>query len=84
MLILSHAFNIIIGRYVVAPVHGRETVDGLNKKGLISMLITNVKLLGSKGYEKYMAKHTSTQKYVISMASELKNKSLIHNIKWCY
>ena len=40
--ILSHAHDIIINHDVVAPVYGKDVVDGINytEKGYLSMLMT--------------------------------------------
>ena len=69
---LAHASNIIIGRGVGAPGHGRDIVYGLNgtDKCLISMLMTTVKLPGAESSDSQMAIHTSTSNIDISLSRE--------------
>ena len=69
---LEHAYNIIIGRGVGAPGHGREFVDGLNStdKRFISMLMTTVQLPGASAYYSQMAMHTSTENTDTSLERE--------------
>ena len=59
---LAHAYNIIIDPRVIAPVNGREVVDGFiaTEKRFLSMLITTVQLTGASTYYSQMAVYTST------------------------
>ena len=59
---LAHAYNIMIDNGVIALVHGRDAVGGLNTTNFLSMLIQKVKLTGSRGYVDHVEIHTSTHK----------------------
>ena len=49
MSVMSKYYSIIIDRYISAPGHGKEVVDGLNSvdKRCIYQLMSNVQLPGS-------------------------------------
>ena len=71
----SKAFNIIIGRRISVPCHGREVVDGLNATDEICILyfMVTVKLSGSQQFYSQISMDTSTHNYDVSLAQELQN-----------
>ena len=84
MSMLSQDFYGIIERGIIASVHGREVVDGLNTldKRFIFQLMSTVQLPGEKRYYTQMVMHTGTHTYDVSLAREfrkhLSNASLKH------
>ena len=78
---LAHEYNIIIDRGIVAPGHVREVVDGINtKKRFIPILLTNLQLPITSGYDTQMSMHTTKHKYDIILSIYFKN-SLNHHVK---
>ena len=67
--ILNHDYDIIIDHRVVEPQYSQDIVDGLNvtTKQCISMLMENVKLPGSTGYDDQTAMYNTEHKEEVSL-----------------
>ena len=60
---MSQCYSVTIDRGIIAPVHGKEVVDGLNDldKCYIYQLMSTVNLPGSNIFYSQMQIHTSTK-----------------------
>ena len=65
---MSQCYSIIIDRGIIAPVHVKYVVDGLNAvdKRYIYQLMSNVQIPGSNRFDSWMQIHTGNQKYDIN------------------
>ena len=72
MSVLSQCHSIIFDRGSIAPGHVKYVVDGLHAidKRYMYQLMSTVKLLVSKIFEKQILMHSCTQKKYFSLAKE--------------
>ena len=72
---LSHTYNIVIGRGIGAPVNCKDVVKSLNSndKLFLSMLMTTVQLPGENTNYSHMEIHTTMSNTDISPARVFKN-----------
>ena len=82
---LSHSYNIIISRSVGAPGHMREVVGGLDatSKRVLSILMENLQLSSSKGYDTHMSMNTAIKKRLKFSNGISKNTCLNHHVFFC-